>query len=483
MVLLADNCGVVTFAGRMQKPELKLSRKGLGSGLVEFYLLNMQDDIISSRLIFNRSGYIYNDSVVSLPKGDYAVTSRKVVGDSLHNLTIVSELMLQSDIKGYIEEPDYYFTDVDSIQDRNLDNLLLTQGWKRYDIQNALKGKFEEPKEPIEVGGAITGTVYSRWQGKPLEGATVNALSTGVNFGGIAETDSNGKFVITGTDWPDGTYFALQAFNKNGNKEHNLEVDEDIAVNVNNLPETNSCEGYDPKLLENGAVWLKEVDVVAPKTAEEQHDVLLRALGVRSITAEDIKDNNYTTYDEILRKIPGLNIINGNLVSVSSRKLDGSRGLVEFWVDGHRWEPTFDHENPQNISGTFYEFTSNYPLHIVEKIQFYRPSGAMFLSNYASANAGAIAITTKNGSGISWDHNLFIKRVAPLGYQNLAEAYRPHFVYDPIEKVPTVTSFWYPRINRLEEIKSLNDADIVVEGITELGLPYRGVIKAKYEKE
>ncbi len=107
----------------------------------------------------------------------------------------------------------------------------------------------------------------------------------------------------------------------------------------------------------------------------------------------------------------------------------------------------------------------------------------MFISLSAAQNAGALVIKTKEGeSGKSWDHDLFIKRVTPKGYQDVAEAYEPHFIYDPIEDTPTVKSYWYPQVSGLEEIKATPNSDIVVEGITDFGLPYRGIIKALKKK-
>jgi hypothetical protein len=44
---------------------------------------------------------------------------------------LTSYLLLKSDLRGYIENPAYYFTD-DKAAKRRLDNLLMTQGWRRF---------------------------------------------------------------------------------------------------------------------------------------------------------------------------------------------------------------------------------------------------------------------------------------------------------------------------------------------------------------
>lgn len=49
------------------------------------------------------------------------------------NGTILTEMLLCSDLKGFVEDPGYYFEADDSIHRRNLDLLMLVQGWRRYE--------------------------------------------------------------------------------------------------------------------------------------------------------------------------------------------------------------------------------------------------------------------------------------------------------------------------------------------------------------
>ena len=63
--------------------------------------------------------------------------------DSLQD-NIVSELLLNSDLKGYIEDPGFYFREVNRATDRCLDLLLLTQGWTRFDVGAVAAGEFEQ---------------------------------------------------------------------------------------------------------------------------------------------------------------------------------------------------------------------------------------------------------------------------------------------------------------------------------------------------
>lgn len=54
---------------------------------------------------------------------------------------IASYFWLGSDLKGYIESPDYYFNNTTAEADEAADNLMLTQGWSRFVWSDVLKNK------------------------------------------------------------------------------------------------------------------------------------------------------------------------------------------------------------------------------------------------------------------------------------------------------------------------------------------------------
>src|SRR6185312_12373143 len=57
--------------------------------------------------------------------------------DSLNDESIITRMLLTSDLKGYIEQPGYYFSKSGEAW-KALDNLLLTQGWIGYDWQQVV---------------------------------------------------------------------------------------------------------------------------------------------------------------------------------------------------------------------------------------------------------------------------------------------------------------------------------------------------------
>lgn len=74
---------------------------------------------------------------------------------------IFSNVLLTSDIKGYVHNPAYYFSsDVDSVRN-HLDLVMMTNGWRRFNWEDALAGKFpatpHQPSDYMVLSGKING--------------------------------------------------------------------------------------------------------------------------------------------------------------------------------------------------------------------------------------------------------------------------------------------------------------------------------------
>ena len=46
---------------------------------------------------------------------------------------MLTDLLLMSEIKGYVRRPSWYFESDDTLHRRALDELLMVQGWRRYE--------------------------------------------------------------------------------------------------------------------------------------------------------------------------------------------------------------------------------------------------------------------------------------------------------------------------------------------------------------
>ncbi len=81
-----------------------------------------------------------------------SVTREKSPVPAINNDNIVSSLLLSSDLKGFIEDPYEYFVDNSPFHQQALDNLMLTNGWRRFDWAKILAGEYPEIKYHEERG-------------------------------------------------------------------------------------------------------------------------------------------------------------------------------------------------------------------------------------------------------------------------------------------------------------------------------------------
>ena len=73
---------------------------------------------------------------------------------------ILTEMLLASEIKGFVPQPEYFFEADDAEHRRALDLLMMTQGWRRFNWRDmAVSGQFELV-HPAEYSPILTGSVH-----------------------------------------------------------------------------------------------------------------------------------------------------------------------------------------------------------------------------------------------------------------------------------------------------------------------------------
>lgn len=96
----------------------------------------------------------------------YRVDSLQAIDGS----NIFSYLWLNSDLKGSIESPDFYFRNVNAESDEALDNLMLTQGWRRFQWKDILENRAAAFSFlPEYTGHIITAKIVKSDNGAPAK--------------------------------------------------------------------------------------------------------------------------------------------------------------------------------------------------------------------------------------------------------------------------------------------------------------------------
>jgi len=206
------------------------------SGVVQATLFSQTGEPLSERLVFlknsdlidftltsNKNSYSKREkisvSVTAKDKGNAAqghfsvavIDESKVPVDENNETTILTYLLLISQLRGYVEQPNYYFLQNNDQTANDLDALMLTQGYRRFTWKKLMDGRDSTfayaPEKNLQISGTAKNTV-----GAPVKDMDVMLL-TGDRRSSLGErTDNNGRFKFANLPpIADSTILILQA--------------------------------------------------------------------------------------------------------------------------------------------------------------------------------------------------------------------------------------------------------------------------------
>lgn len=206
--------------------QLSINRKRMKEGVSQLTIIDGHGRILASRMLFvfphthvapitvkvdSVAGRIITMSATTVPNTTFSMAVRDAGDDTNGNdLNAASWLLLSSDLKGYIQHPNYYLESDDDEHRRATDLLMMVQGWRRYNFR-MMEGKenfaFDYPAERHMI---LNGRIYP--EKKKLSPANIN-LSLVLTRGngddvlrGNTTTDRLGRYAFTvpdcwGDDW------------------------------------------------------------------------------------------------------------------------------------------------------------------------------------------------------------------------------------------------------------------------------------------
>jgi hypothetical protein len=113
------------------------------------------------------------------------------------NDNIWSRFLLTSDLKGYIHDPSWYFENQNDTTQQALDNLLMTQGWSRFNWTKILNRQFPEKKYNDPGLVSLSGIVKDERTKEILPAGTLNILLEAEDSSSQTyevEVDARGRF-------------------------------------------------------------------------------------------------------------------------------------------------------------------------------------------------------------------------------------------------------------------------------------------------
>lgn len=467
------------------------------AGITHFMLIDQQGNALSERLVFvpDRNPHqwqIQSDKPtygkrekVSLQisakdnngnpiEGNFSISitdRRSIQPDSLAD-NILSNLLLTSDLKGYIEDPGYYFLHQDPRTLRTLDFLMMTHGWRRHHIKNVLTAPSLNLTNYMEKGQTISGRIKGFF-GSNVKKGPICILAPKQNIIATTTTDEKGEFIVN-TSFRDSTTFLVQARTKRGFAGVDIEIDTPkYPLASHKFPfhdgATTFMEDYllntrDQYYMEGGmrVYNLKEVLITGNRSKPRSESIYTGGINTYTIEGDKLESGGAQTAFDAVSRLPGVSVTNGNEIHIRN--------------------------NPEQpvivIDDVVYEDDNDILTMIqtsdMSSLSLLRGADAAILGSRGSA--GAIVITLKDGKDLPAKPAQGIITCTPLGYSDSVEFYAP--AYDTPEKKNTQRSdlrstiYWNPLLQLDEEGKatieyytpdSTAPEDIIIEGVDKNG--------------
>jgi hypothetical protein len=462
-----------------------IPRKNLPSGIVQLTLFSPENLPVSERLIFINNE---NDQMKTLLKTDQesytkrqevkmnltamandqpvqgsfsvSVTNMSSLPPDLENESnMLTSLLLTSDLSGYVEKPNTYFMDQRPETVQALDNLLLTQGWRRIlwknIISSATPGLDFKPEKSLAISGAIT-------QGKkPVPNAKVSLVSSQGGFFMIDTlADENGRFVFDKLNFGDSTKFVIQARYGKDKKFVEIAIDQvpgqlvthnkntgDVEVNINESigkylqSSSNFFEEQMKKGLLSKTIQLDEIKIVGEKANPAKNSANLNGAGKADIViSEDMIESSTTLHTLLIARAPGIMFMSGLPFLSRSMNKDLSGGPpvpMMVMLDGIR----VDFANDET-------FVYDFPVSEIQSIEILK--GGHFTAAYGQqGGGGVIIITSKSGKGRAINNYVpGLVTFTPKGFYALREFYSPKYEAKNNSSNPDLrtTVYWNPNV-------------------------------------
>ncbi|GAB3315257.1 Plug domain-containing protein [Hymenobacter humi] len=407
--------------------------------------------------------------------------------------TIASNLLLTSDLVGYVENPGYYFREQSAATAQALDDLLLTQGWRRFVWKEVLAGQKPLVRYVPEQEVSLTGQVVSAQGSRPIPNSQLTFLQMKpVKNVATATTDAEGRFTFSGFAVRDTAVITLQARRSQGGSNVIIRPDNGPVPGVQPLPKLPSLaaapagvaafvrrsrqaqatdlELHPEKAMRN--IKLENVAVTAKRVAVPADDPR-RLYGASGGTVVDFANmpeaqSGMTMLQLLQGRVAGLTI-SGNPPNMSVQ-IRG-QGTPLFILDGNRVDV---------------DIISTIPSNQIESVEVFKGVEAAIFGG----SGGAIAVYTKradpNYKGNDKAPAPGVATVKVPGYYAAREFYQPRYnalLTNPPADPRTSTLYWNPTVRtnaRGEAELHFFTADgsgtfqAIAEGVSLAGLPAQG---------
>jgi len=448
------------------------------SGIVQFTLFSSNGEPLNERLVFIKNNDQLKLSIAAggnfSPRGKTRINfsaknqqgqpvfgnfSVAVVDETKAPVNeaaesgIFSSLLLTSDIKGYIEQPGYYFAAANDHTNADLDILMLTQGYHRFEWKQILTSAAPpivyQPEASLEITGYL-----KTLSGKPVPNGKISLLSANQSFF-LRDTVSNssGYFAFKNLQFKNSTRFVIQSKTKKDSKNLSVQLDTlsppVMRAQYSSVPTLNPNDSLSAYLASSKKIYdeqrkdrlgnypkiLNEVTITALKPVLTNSSNFNGAGNADQVVLfKNIKLNCGSIAECLIGKLTGVffKYDYANQYYYPCTYVEGKTVVMNIMVDGMIMNP---------------ETFSTLPPAIVESVDVLKSGG--FTSIYGeNGYTGLLLINTKKGGSANYTTANIVTYI-PKGYYKAREFYAPRYD-DPKTNTKMAdlrsTIYWNPNV-------------------------------------
>ncbi len=428
-----------------------------------------------------------------------SITPRNQIAIHPFQQNIKNFLLLSADLKGHIEDPEFYFNDTKGAYDL-LESLMLTQGWRRFRWDEILNDQGQVfnflPERNITIQGQISKGPNGN---NPVKGKVLLSVLNEEFTYIESTTDENGNFIFNDIEFYDSTQLMLEGkrvLDKNGKEKDNVFVQlaSDPLIPLERLHFTHQSHdrgqiaaflqqqgkinqidqafNFDDDIVILDEIEIEATDPAAPSRDFKEYGMLYKQPSNR-LVLDSLNEalTGLSIFDAMQGRIPGIRITgifpNQQVIIRTAAGLNGQFAPPLFLLNGVPVDVgVISSMSPSDVA--FIDVLRG------PRTTIYGPQ----------AFGGVLAVYTKKGAQAQPEASIpkNILRITHPGFSVAKEFYTPNYdVIDYTAAKPDYRStlYWDPNIlvkNGIATVSFYTSDqegifDIIVEGITSTGKP------------
>jgi hypothetical protein len=507
LTLAAKHGDLLYFEGKFTLNDIQaavnIPKAQLPAGIVSVLLYDEQLHPNCERLAFINTRNevkvtLKSDKPVyqSKEKTDYTIRVTDAKGQPVHaNLSLAAVdasivpadetnisayLLLQADIKGKIENAAQYFDPANANRFKQIDLLLLTQGWRDFVWKRLADSSNLKISYYPEAGFTVSGRLRGIFFDKPVPNTNITLFAPGAkgNKMFFTKTDQNGKYYLDNVELYGSQTLKLSARDDKGKKAGWLLldtighdplpviptplIDEEPSAQLAlfNAASKSRMNLAKSSRLVNGSIQLNQVEIKdVHRSFTSYTGEVLQTFGYPEFSYEI--GSKYLKYkdleDFLVHEVPG------------ARTNPDAEGVV-FFLEGKKVFPRLTVDKREDI----FERIDYYTLTMDQVI-------SVRVDHYVSMSSGDVMMIYLTLKPSAFDKKEFyLVHTDVTGYYSARTFYSPNYEYTSTKADQRTTIYWEPMIStdvNGQATVSYYNADpkskirIAVQGLTDKGVP------------